>query len=133
METLMATTKPIANRKPRSAQPKVALTQVGTDVLKGDREQTHRQPNTVAYEEGLHRQPDRQPNGVAKNTKNIGLIEVYKMYELNKKNVVITESDMKWSALAVEVGIYESDLVAAIQSTDSLAEACKLVLEAKGL
>jgi predicted transcriptional regulator len=146
METLMATTKPIAKRKPRSAQPKVALTQVGTDVLKGDREQTHRQPdavanedtihrqpNTVAYEEGLHRQPDRQPNGVAKNTKNIGLIEVYKMYELNKKNVVITELDMKWSALVVEVGTSASDLVAAIQSTDSLAEACKLVLEAKGL
>ena len=133
METLMATTKPIAKKRTRSAQPKVALTQVGTDVLKGDQEQTHRQPNTVANEEGLHRQPDRQPNGVAKNTKNIGLIEVYKVYEMNKKNVVITESDMKWSALVVEVGVSAADLVAAIQSTNSLAEACKQVLEAKGL
>lgn len=133
METLMATTKPIAKKRTRSAQPKVALTQVGTDVLKGDQEQTHRQPNTVANEEGLHRQPDRQPNGVAKNTKNIGLIELYKVYEMNKRNVVITESDMKWSALVVEVGVSASDLVAAIQSTNSLAEACKQVLEAKGL
>jgi hypothetical protein len=164
MGELMATTKPIPKaRKPRSAQPKVAPTEVETGVCIGDQEQPHRQPNTVANEEGLHRQPDRQPNGVAKNTKNISLIEVYKMYEMNKRqehslqggtpsgvsahshpqdvsthlhshpNVLITEMDMKWSALVVEVGVSASDLVAAIQSTNSLAEACKQVLEARGL
>jgi hypothetical protein len=40
---------------------------------------------------------------------------------------------MKWSALVVEVGVTESEMVAAIQSTNSLAEACKQVLEARGL
>ena len=132
MGELMATTKPIPKaRKPRSAQPKVAPTEVETGVLKGDQGQSHRQPDTVANEEGLHRQPDRQPNRVAKNTKNIGLIELYKVYEL-RKNRLIKDSDMKWGSLAVEVGVTESEMVAAIEQTDSLGDACRMVLEAKG-
>lgn len=132
MEALMATTKPIPKaRKPRSAQPKVAPTEVETGVVKGDEVSTHRQPDTVANEEGLHRQPDRQPNRVAKNTKNIGLIELYKVYEL-RKNRLIKDSDMKWGELAVEVGVTESEMVAAIEQTETLADACRQVLEAKG-
>ena len=132
MGELMATTKPIPKaRKPRSAQPKVAPTEVETGVVKGDQGQSHRQPDTVANEEGLHRQPDRQPNGVAKNTKNIGLIELYKVYEL-RKNRLIKDSDMKWGSLAVEVGVTESEMVAAIEQTESLGDACRMVLEAKG-
>ena len=132
MGELMATTKPIPKaRKPRSAQPKVAPTEVETGVLKGDQEQSHRQPDTVANEEGLHRQPDRQPNRVAKNTKNIGLIELYKVYEF-RKNRLIKDSDMKWGSLAVEVGVTESEMVAAIEQTESLGDACRMVLEAKG-
>lgn len=132
MGELMATTKPIAKQKrTRSAQPKVAPTEVETEVVKGDEVSTHRQPDTVANEEGLHRQPDRQPNRVAKNTKNIGLIELYKVYEL-RKNRLIKDSDMKWGEVAIEVGVTESEMVAAIEQTESLADACRMVLEAKG-
>jgi hypothetical protein len=132
MGELMATTKPIPKaRKPRSAQPKVAPTEVETGVCIGDQEQPHRQPDTVANDDGLHRQPDRQPNRVAKNTENIGLIELYKVYEL-RKNRLIKDSDMKWGSLAVEVGVTESEMVAAIEQTESLGDACRMVLEAKG-
>ena len=137
----MADTKPVKKRT-RSAQPKVAQNTI-TDTKTSD----HRQPNTVANETDqnsvnlgqpevaqntLHRQPHRQPNRVAKNTENIGLIELYKVYEINKKGL-IKDSDMKWAALAVEVGVTESEMVAAMSQVESLAEACKLVLEARGL
>jgi hypothetical protein len=66
------------------------------------------------------------------NTKNIGIERLYKVYELNKKGL-IKDSDMKWAALAVEVGVTESEMVAAMSKVDTLAEACKLVLDARGL
>jgi DNA-binding MarR family transcriptional regulator len=134
MGALMATTKPLAKqRKPRSAQPKVAPTTVETGVVKGEEEQSHRQPDTVANEDGLHRQPDRQPNRVAKNTENIGLIELYKVYENIKRHMLVTDVDQKWAALAVEVGVTEGELVAALNTVDSLGDACRVVLEARGL
>jgi hypothetical protein len=40
---------------------------------------------------------------------------------------------MKWANLAVEVGVTESEMVAAMSKVETLAEACKLVLDAKGL
>jgi hypothetical protein len=40
---------------------------------------------------------------------------------------------MKWANLAVEVGVTESEVVAAMAQVDTLAEACRLVLDAKGL
>ena len=138
---LMADTKPVKKRT-RSAQPKVAQNTI-TDTKTSD----HRQPDAVANETDqnsvnlgqpevaqntLHRQPHRQPNRVAKNTENIGLIELYKVYEINKKGL-IKDSDMKWAALAVEVGVTESEMVAAMSQVETLAEACKLVLEARGL
>ena len=123
---LMADTKPVQKRT-RSAQPKVAHnTSPDTNTVQ------HRQPNTVANEEGLHRQPHRQPNGVAKNTENIGIERLYKVYEINKKGL-IKDSDMKWANLAVEVGVTESEMVAAMAQVETLAEACKLVLDARGL
>jgi DNA-binding transcriptional ArsR family regulator len=134
---LMADTKPVQKRT-RSAQPKVAHnTSPDTNTVQ------HRQPNTVANEEGLHRQPEsvnntlhrqphRQPNRVAKNTENIGLIELYRLYEIKKKGL-IKDSDMKWANLAVEVGVTESEMVAAMSQVETLAEACRLVLDARGL
>ena len=133
----MADTKPVKKRT-RSAQPLVAHN-TSPETKTSD----HRQPNAVANEEGLHKQPEsvnntlhrqphRQPNRVAKNTENIGLIELYRLYEIKKKGL-IKDSDMKWSSLAVEVGVTESEMEAAIEKTETLAEACKLVLDARGL
>jgi predicted transcriptional regulator len=127
METLMARTKPIVKRK---ATPKVNL--AVDQKLTMDNPQVDYVDKKAVNPE-VDYGPDIVNLQVDQNTKNIGLIEVYKVYEMNKKNVVITESDMKWSALVVEVGVSASDLVAAIQSTNSLAEACKQVLDAKGL
>jgi hypothetical protein len=141
MGALMGTTKPVQKRT-RSAQPKVAQNMI-TETKTDD----HRQPDTVANETDqnsvnlgqpevaqntLHRQPHRQPNRVAKNTENIGLIELYKVYEINK-NMMVTDSDMKWGELAVEVGVTEAEVVAALKTAPDLAHACRAILESRGL
>jgi DNA-binding transcriptional ArsR family regulator len=139
--TLMAQTKQTRKTTPKTSQPAVVRTTKETQnaqpkvVQKRLNREVHTQPQGCESS-GLHTQPFdtpiAQPQSCA-NIKNIGIDRLYRVYELNKKNVVIKDSDMKWGSLAVEVGVTESEMVAAIQSTNSLAEACKLVLEAKGL
>ena len=123
----MATTKPTVKRK---ATPRVnlAVDQKATiDNPQVDYEDRKAVNPEVDYG------PDIDNLQVDQNTKKLHIDRLYRVFEMNKKNVVITEIDMKWSALAVEVGISESDLVAAMQTTSTLGEACKLVLEGRGL
>jgi DNA-binding transcriptional ArsR family regulator len=113
-------------KETQNAQPKVVQQRLNKEV--------HTQPHGCESE-GLHTQPFdtaiAQPQGCA-NIKNIGIERLYKVYELNKKGL-IKDSDMKWAALAVEVGVTESEMVAAMSQVETLAEACRLVLDARGL
>jgi hypothetical protein len=40
---------------------------------------------------------------------------------------------MKWGSLAVEVGVTESEMVAAVEQTETLGDACRMVLRGQGL
>jgi hypothetical protein len=136
----MADTKPTRKRTPKTSQPAVVRTAKETQnaqpkvVQQRLNKEVHTQHQSCVSE-GLHTQPFdtaiAQPQGCA-NIKNIGIERLYKVYELNKKGL-IKDSDMKWANLAVEVGVTESEMVAAMSQVETLAEACKLVLDAKGL
>ena len=137
---LMADTKPTRKRTPKTSQPAVVRTTKETQnaqpkvVQQRLNKEVHTQPHGCESE-GLHTQPFdtaiAQPQSCA-NTKNIGIERLYRLYEIKKKGL-IKDSDMKWANLAVEVGVTESEMVAAMSQVETLAEACKLVLDARGL
>jgi hypothetical protein len=127
MGAIMATTKPTVKRK---ATPRVNLAVDQKTTI--DNPQVDYEDRKAVNPE-VDYGPDIDNLQVDQNTKKLHIDRLYRVFEIQKKNVVITEIDMKWSALAVEVGICESDLVAAMQTTNTLGEACKLVLEGRGL
>jgi hypothetical protein len=81
--------------------------------------------------EGLHSQPMVNLE-VDRTMKTIGIDKVLKTYVDIRKDKVITDICLRWVNLAVEVGITEEELKAAIARSTNLGEACKLVLDAKG-
>lgn len=102
---------------------------------------SHSQPNKVVNEEVLHSQPHSQPNRVDQNTENIGIDKVYVV--LNKVNLIgkhsvqvnLSETDVRWLEHLCEVGVTESELTTALQTTDrkSVAEVARDLLAGKGL
>jgi hypothetical protein len=138
---IMQETKPAAAKRGRpkkvnlsvdQEKPTIVNQQVDHVVKDSKAELVNRQVDNVSTKKSdINSQPMVNLE-VDLNTKNIGLIELYKVYELNKKGL-IKDSDMKWANLAVEVGVTESEMVAAMSRVETLAEACKLVLDAKGL
>ena len=137
---IMAESKPTRKRTPKTPQPAVVETALETQnaqpkvVQQRLNKEVHTQPQSCESE-GSHTQPFdtaiAQPQGCA-NIKNIGLIELYKVYEINK-NMMVTDSDMKWGELAVEVGVTEAEVVAALETAPDLAHACRAILESRGL
>lgn len=69
-----------------------------------------------------------------KHDKNISNEDVYRMYERENVNALITESDTRWVNLVVEARASEVDLTKALQSKRgaSLTAVCQAVLDAKG-
>ena len=136
MATTKPETKPAAAKKGRPKKVNLSVDQespaiVNQQVDHVSKELVNRQvDNEDTPKSDINSQPMVNLE-VDLNTKNIGLIELYKVYEL-RKNRLIKDSDMKWGSLAVEVGVTESEMVAAIEQTESLGDACRMVLEAKG-
>ena len=136
MATTKPETKPTAAKKGRPKKVNLSVDQespaiVNQQVDHVSKELVNRQvDNEDTPKSDINSQPMVNLE-VDLNTKNIGLIELYKVYEL-RKNRLIKDSDMKWGSLAVEVGVTESEMVAAIEQTESLGDACRMVLEAKG-
>jgi predicted transcriptional regulator len=128
MGAIMATTKAVKTTKKgtRSAQPKVAHNSQEADA--------HRQPNTVANEEGLHRQPEsvnntlhrqphRQPNRVALNTEkqvSSRYIEVFKKKGFNCLSNQV-EIELLSECMTVEEATEVLDLVAARYQAEGLS------------
>jgi hypothetical protein len=122
---IMQETKPAAARKGRPKKVNLSVDQEKPTIV------NQQVDNVSTKKSDINSQPMVNLE-VDLNTKNIGIERLYKVYELNKKGL-IKDSDMKWANLAVEVGVTESEMVAAMSKVETLAEACKLVLDARGL
>ena len=127
MATTKPETRPAAAKKGRPKKVNLSVDQESPTIVN---QQVDHVDTTKTEKSDINSQPMVNLE-VDLNTKNIGLIELYKVYEL-RKNRLIKDSDMKWGSLAVEVGVTESEMVAAIEQTESLGDACRMVLEAKG-
>ena len=127
MATTKPETKPAAAKKGRPKKVNLSVDQESPAIVN---QQVDHVDTKKTEKSDINSQPMVNLE-VDLNTKNIGLIELYKVYEF-RKNRLIKDSDMKWGSLAVEVGVTESEMVAAIEQTESLGDACRMVLEAKG-
>ena len=121
----MQETKPAAARKGRPKKVNLSVDQEKPTIVNQQVDHVSTKKSDINSQPMVNLEVDL-------NTKNIGIERLYKVYELNKKGL-IKDSDMKWANLAVEVGVTESEMVAAMSQVETLAEACKLVLDAKGL
>jgi len=122
---IMQETKPAAARKGRPKKVNLSVDQEKPTIVNQQVDHVSTKKSDINSQPMVNLEVDL-------NTKNIGIERLYKVYELNKKGL-IKDSDMKWAALAVEVGVTESEMVAAMSKVETLAEACKLVLDARGL
>jgi DNA-binding transcriptional ArsR family regulator len=122
---IMQETKPAAAKKGRPKKVNLSVDQEKPTIVNQQVDHVSTKKSDINSQPMVNLEVDL-------NTKNIGLIELYRLYEINKKGL-IKDSDMKWANLAVEVGVTESEMVAAMSKVDTLAEACKLVLDARGL
>lgn len=127
MATTKPETKPAAAKKGRPKKVNLSVDQERPTIVN---QQVDHVDTTKTDKSDINSQPMVNLE-VDLNTKNIGIDRLYKVYEL-RKNRLINDSDMKWGSLAVEVGVTESEMVAAIEQAESLADACRMVLEAKG-
>jgi hypothetical protein len=122
---IMQETKPAAARKGRPKKVNLSVDQEKPTIVNQQVDHVSTKKSDINSQPMVNLEVDL-------NTKNIGIERLYKVYELNKKGL-IKDSDMKWANLAVEVGVTESEMVAAMSKVDTLAEACRLVLDARGL
>jgi hypothetical protein len=122
---LMQETKPAAARKGRPKKVNLSVDQEKPTIVNQQVDHVSTKKSDINSQPMVNLEVDL-------NTKNIGIERLYKVYELNKKGL-IKDSDMKWANLAVEVGVTESEMVAAMSKVETLAEACRLVLDARGL
>jgi len=122
---IMQETKPAAARKGRPKKVNLSVDQEKPTIVNQQVDHVSTKKSDINSQPMVNLEVDL-------NTKNIGIERLYKVYELNKKGL-IKDSDMKWAALAVEVGVTESEMVAAMSQVETLAEACRLVLDARGL
>jgi hypothetical protein len=122
---IMQETKPAAARKGRPKKVNLSVDQEKPTIVNQQVDHVSTKKSDINSQPMVNLEVDL-------NTKNIGIERLYKVYELNKKGL-IKDSDMKWANLAVEVGVTESEMVAAMSQVETLAEACRLVLDARGL
>ncbi len=90
----------------------------------------------------LHSQPHSQLNRVDQNEENLGIDKVYKVIDkvnlkttLGYVQVNLTDTDARWLEHLVDVGVTESQLTHALQTTKrkTVAEVARDLLAAKGL
>lgn len=127
-ETVKAIKKRIAEKRPK-ARPKPVDNSV--DNL-----------SKPVDNSSLHSQPHSQLNRVDQNEENLGIDKVYKVIDkvnlkttLGYVQVNLTDTDARWLEHLVDVGVTESQLTHALQTTQrkTVAEVARDLLAAKGL
>ncbi len=127
-ETVKAIKKRIAEKRPK-ARPKPVDNSV--DNL-----------SKPVDNSSLHSQPHSQLNRVDQNEENLGIDKVYKVIDkvnlkttLGYVQVNLTDTDARWLEHLVDVGVTESQLTHALQTTKrkTVAEVARDLLAAKGL